>query len=165
MSTSSEAAATPPPQLIATFPTYDEAQAAVDKLSDDGFPVSMVSIVWSGLRRVEYVTGRKTLLTAGRDGLIAGAYFGALAAFIASFFITLEEGVGALELIVSWLLFGALIGAVWGVIGHALQRGQRDFSSVGKLEAESYQLWVEQSHASDARSRLGFPSIGPSGNR
>jgi hypothetical protein len=147
-----------PPELVATYATYPEAQAAVDRLSDDGFPVAHVSIVWSGLRRVEYVTGRRTVLTAGRDGLIAGVYFGAFAALIASFFITLEEGVNVFSLIVSWAGLGALLGAVWGMIGHARQRGRRDFSAIGKLEAESYQLWVERSHAADARSRLGFPS-------
>lgn len=149
-----------PPELVATYPTYGEAEAAVDQLSDEGFPVSLVSIVWSGLRRVEYVTGRRTTLTAGRDGLIAGAYFGALGALIASFFITLEEGVGVFELIVSWLALGALIGAVWGVIGHARTRGSRDFSAVPKMEAESYQLWVAPSHAAEARQKLGYPSTG-----
>ena len=148
---------TPPPELVATYPTYVEAQAAVDRLSDARFPVSLVSIVWSNLRRVEYVTGRRTILTAGRDGVIAGAYFGALFALIASFFITLEEGVSAFELIISWLLFGAIIGAVWTMLGHACTRGRRDFSAVGKLEAENYQLWVEQSHAAQARTMLGFP--------
>jgi hypothetical protein len=144
---------------VATYRTYGEAQAAVDKLSDEGFPVSMVSIVWSGLRQVEYVTGRRTVLTAGRDGMIAGAYFGALVAIIASFFITLEEGVSVWQLIVSWLVLGAGIGAVWGMIGHARKRGQRDFAAVGKLEAESYQLWVEDPHADRARALLGFPQI------
>ena len=129
----------------------------MDHLSDEGFPVSAVSIVWSNLRRVEYVTGRRTILTAGRDGLVAGAYFGALFALIASFFITLEEGVGVFELIISWLIIGAIIGAVWSMLGHAFTRGQRDFSAVGKLEAESYQLWVDEAHADRARSMLGFP--------
>lgn len=152
-----EPTAAPPPVLVATYSTYVEAQAAVDNLSDEGFPVSLVSIVWSNLRRVEYVTGRRTVLTAGRDGLIAGAYFGALFALIASFFITLEEGVSAFELIISWLIIGAIIGAVWSMLGHAFTRGQRDFSAVGKLEAESYQLWVESSHAGEARSMLGNP--------
>jgi hypothetical protein len=152
---------TPPPQLVATFATYLEAQAAVDKLSDEGFPVSMVSIVWSNLRRVEYVTGRRTVLTAGRDGLVAGAYFGALLALIASFFITLEEGVTVLELIISWLVLGAAIGAVWSMLGHAFTRGRRDFSAIGKLEAEAYQLWVEDSHADQARTMLGHPRVGP----
>jgi hypothetical protein len=142
---------------VATYPTYLEAQAAVDKLSDEGFPVSQVSIVWSNLRRVEYVTGRRTVLTAGRDGLLSGAYFGAFLALIASFFITLDKGVSAWELILSWAVLGAIVGAVWSMLSHALTRGQRDFSAVGKLEAESYQLWVEDAEAARARAMLGFP--------
>ena len=157
MSSPEPVTAAPPPQLVAAYPTYIEAQGAVDKLSDEGFPVSLVSIVWSNLRRVEYVTGRRTTLTAGRDGLISGLYFGAFLALIASFFITLEEGVSAFELVISWAILGALVGALWSMLGHALTRGKRDFSAVGKLEAESYQLWVEESHAAEARAKLGFP--------
>src|SRR4051794_41603426 len=63
---------------VASFGSYDEAQAAVDRLSDDGFPVEHIDIVGSDLRLVERVTGR---LTKGRDptaGIAGGAVFGRL---------------------------------------------------------------------------------------
>ena len=43
---------------VARFDDYQSAQRAVDRLSDDGFPVEKLDIVGSGLRLVERVTGR-----------------------------------------------------------------------------------------------------------
>ena len=45
---------------VASFGTYEEAQEAVDRLSDDGFAVESLDIVGSDLRLVERVTGRLT---------------------------------------------------------------------------------------------------------
>jgi hypothetical protein len=43
---------------VARFDDYESAQRAVDRLSDDGFPVEKLDIVRSGVRLVERVTGR-----------------------------------------------------------------------------------------------------------
>ena len=48
---------------VASYDDYADAQRAVDRLSDDGFPVEQLDIVGSDLRLVERVTGR---LTKGR---------------------------------------------------------------------------------------------------
>ena len=48
---------------VARFDDYQTAQRAVDRLSDDGFPVEQLDIVGSDVRLVERVTGR---LTTGR---------------------------------------------------------------------------------------------------
>jgi hypothetical protein len=45
---------------VARFDDYESAQRAVDRLSDDGFPVEKLDVVGSGLRLVERVTGRLT---------------------------------------------------------------------------------------------------------
>ena len=45
---------------VASFGSYEEAQKAVDQLSDDGFAVENLDIVGSDLRLVERVTGRMT---------------------------------------------------------------------------------------------------------
>jgi hypothetical protein len=47
----------------ARFDDYESAQRAVDRLSDDGFPVEKLDVVGSDPRLVERVTGR---LTTGR---------------------------------------------------------------------------------------------------
>jgi hypothetical protein len=48
---------------VARFDDYENAQRAVDRLSDDGFPVEKLDVVGSDPRLVERVTGR---LTTGR---------------------------------------------------------------------------------------------------
>jgi hypothetical protein len=45
---------------VARFDDYASAQRAVDRLSNDGFPVGKLDIAGSGLRLVERVTGRLT---------------------------------------------------------------------------------------------------------
>src|ERR1700759_5249108 len=61
---------------VASFTTYQEAQAAVDKLSDLKFAVEELDIVGSDLRLVEHVTGRLTLGRATAAGAASGAWFG-----------------------------------------------------------------------------------------
>lgn len=43
---------------VGSYPTYAEAQKAVDYLSDNQFPVQQVTIVGVDLMQVERVTGR-----------------------------------------------------------------------------------------------------------
>ena len=47
-----------PRRVVASYESYAEAQAAVDALSDQRFPVERLSIVGSDLRIVEQITGR-----------------------------------------------------------------------------------------------------------
>jgi hypothetical protein len=61
---------------VARFDDYETAQRAVDRLSDDGFPVETLDIVGSDLRLVERVTGRL-------GGLAIGAVWGAVFGFAA----------------------------------------------------------------------------------
>ncbi len=42
---------------MARFDDYEAAQRAVDRLSDNGFPVEKLDIVGSDLRLIERVTG------------------------------------------------------------------------------------------------------------
>src|SRR5689334_24969001 len=61
---------------VASYPTYEQAQDAVDRLSDERFPVENLDIVGSGLRSVERVTGRLTKARAAAAGAASGAWFG-----------------------------------------------------------------------------------------
>jgi hypothetical protein len=53
---------------VARFEDYQAAQRAVDRLSDDGFPVEKLDIIGSDLRLVERVTGRLTRARAAAAG-------------------------------------------------------------------------------------------------
>src|SRR5262245_21241584 len=61
---------------VASYASYEQAQQAVDRLSDERFPVENLEIVGSGLRTVERVTGRLTNARAAAAGAASGAWFG-----------------------------------------------------------------------------------------
>lgn len=52
------------------------------------------------------------------------------------------------------MLLGALFGLVWALLGYALTRGQRDFSSVTQVVATRYEVLVEHKVTSQARELL-----------
>ena len=76
------AAVLPRGEEIASFATYPEAQAAVDSLSDDGFPVQVLAIIGTDLRQVERITGRmswgRAVLAGSLSGLWIGMFFAAV---------------------------------------------------------------------------------------
>src|SRR5580693_3945986 len=61
---------------VGSYPTYAEAQRAVDYLSDLEFPVQHVTIVGVDLMQVERVTGRLTWAKVLGGGVISGAWLG-----------------------------------------------------------------------------------------
>src|ERR1700746_2413959 len=63
---------------VARFDDYGSAQRAVDRLSDDGFPVEHLDIVGSDLQLVERVTGRLTKWRGAGAGAGSGRWGGLL---------------------------------------------------------------------------------------
>lgn len=137
--------------VLATFPTYAGAERLVDKLSDAGFPVEHSRIVGNGLRSVEYVTGRLTSGRAAAAGAASGAWVGLLIGLLLRLF---SSGLTSIAGVVGCILIGALWWAVFGYLAHRATQGRRDFASVRGLEAEQYQVYVDDDHADDA-IRLG----------
>jgi len=135
---------------VASYDEYEAAQRAVDRLSDDGFPVEQLDIIGSDLRLVERVTGRLTKGRAASAGAASGAWFGLLMGLLLGLF---SSG--------SWLgllLAGALIGAAWGAVfgflGHAATRGARDFASARTIVALRYDLVARNGYVDAAKSGL-----------
>lgn len=141
--------------MVAEYTTYAEAQAAVDHLSDAGFPVDRVTIVWDGLRHVEHVTGRRTVLNALIEGAATGAWFGGLLGLLLLLFVELDDGTNAVALVVTYIVIGALIVAAWRAAAHWLHRGARDFAAIGRFEARRYQVWVDPDLMDRAAGELG----------
>src|ERR1700728_774542 len=112
---------------VARFDDYETAQRAVDRLSDDGFPVEKLDIIGSELQLVERVTGRLTKARAAGAGAITGLWGGLLIGILLGVFTT---GHAWLGVVAAGIGFGALWGAVFGFAAHSAKRGQRDFSSV-----------------------------------
>ena len=63
-------------RAVASFPSYQAAEEAVDVLSDQGFPVQRVAIVGRDLHTVEQSTGRMGYAKAALRGAVQGALLG-----------------------------------------------------------------------------------------
>ena len=142
-----------PRRVIASYGSYAEAQRAVDHLSDERFPVERVSIVAEDLRFVEQVTGRRGYGQAALEGVGSGAVIGAFFGFFLGLFSPVDPLFSVLILVLYGLVFGGVIGAIISLIFHALSGRQRDFSSVGGIEADHYNVLVDEEVAEEA-SRL-----------
>jgi hypothetical protein len=141
-------------RTVASYATYAEAQRAVDYLSDQQFSVERVSIVAEGLRFVEQVTGRLGYGRAALNGALSGAFTGALIGFIWGLFSLITPLVSALNLALIGIVVGAIIGAIIGVIGYAMSGGRRDFTSVSGIQAERYNVMVDDQVADEAARLL-----------
>jgi hypothetical protein len=136
---------------VASYDTYAEAQRAVDRLSDAGFPVEHVQIVGRDVELVENVTGRLTNGRAAIAGAATGAWFGLFIGLLVGLFTTGPEWLG---LVLGGVLIGAFWGAAFGFTAHWATRGMRDFSSVRGLVARRYEVLVEHEHSARARQLL-----------
>ncbi len=138
--------------IVGSYPTYDQAQRAVDFLTDDKFPVERTAIIGSDLRMVETVLGRLTRRRAALAGGGSGAWFGLLIGLLLSLF-TSDHG-AMLPLLLGGIGYGALFGAVFGFIAHTLTGGRRDFTSRSQIVASRYDVVVDAEVAEDAKNRL-----------
>ena len=142
-------------QVVGTYDTYVEAQRAVDFLSDEQFPVQHVSIVGSDLKMVENVLGRLTRGRAAMAGAASGAWFGLFVGVLLSLFAS--KNTNGFGLVIAALLYGAVFGAIFGFVGHALSGGKRDFTSRSKIVASSYDVhctWAEADKAREVLARM-----------
>ncbi len=137
------------PASLAVYDDYAAAQEAVDHLSDQHFPVGNCMIVGTDLKRVERITGRLTTGKVALAGAVSGVWLGAFVGVIFTLFST-----GGLATFFSTVLFGALFGLIWALVGYALTRGRRDFTSVAQIVATRYEVLVEHKHAQQARELL-----------
>jgi hypothetical protein len=142
---------TPPRgDTIARYATYLEAQRAVDYLSDQAFPVQFVTIVGTGLRMVERVTGRLTYPKVVGASALSGAWLGLFFGLVFSLF-----GNGSNGILLPAILFGAGFGILWGVITYSLTGGRRDFTSQSQVVASEYEVLCLPDQAGRARELLG----------
>lgn len=137
-------------RIIASYPSYESAQAAVDQLSDRKFPVEHVSIVGSDLQLVEHVTGRLTVARAALAGSASGAWFGLLIGLV--FWIVTPW---TIEPLLAGIVLGTVFGALLGAVAHGATGGRRDFTSLRTLAASRYDVMADEAHADEALRILG----------
>src|ERR687890_495086 len=102
---------------VGSYDSYEQAQAAVDYLSDQKFPVENVTIIGSDLRMIEKVTGRLTMGRAVAAGAAAGAWWGLFVGLLLGIFS--PSGTSWISLVLTGLLIGLLFGALFGAMGYA----------------------------------------------
>ena len=134
---------------VARFDDYGSAQRAVDRLSDDGFPVEQLDIVGSDLQMVERVTGRLTKWRAAGAGAVSGMWAGLLIGILLGLFTT---GHAWLAMVAAGVGLGVLWGAIFGFAAHLATRGERDFSSVRGISAARYDLIAREGGTERARA-------------
>ena len=143
-----------PRRNVASYDDYAEAERAVDYLSDQGFPVERVAIVGHGLRYVEQVQGRVTAGRAALVGAVQGAILGLVFGALASLFFVLDPSPATALLLLYGLAAGVLFGAVLGVLARLAAGGDRDFASVAGMEADRYDIVVDEEFADRAAELL-----------
>jgi len=143
-----------PERVVATFDDYASAEKAVDMLSDRGFPVERTAIVGRDLQYVEHVTGRMTTAKAALNGAVSGAVVGLFVGWFFGLFNWFNPVIASAWLALWGVLIGAALGAIMGAIGHSVLGGRRDFASVGAVQAQHFDLVVEEPVADEAARLL-----------
>ena len=142
---------------VGSFDDYQQAQRAVDFLSDEKFPVENVTIIGTDLRMVERVTGRLSWGRAIAAGAASGAWFGLFVGLLLGIFAA--DGGGWIGSVLTGLLIGLVFGAVFGAVGYSTSRGQRDFTSTSKVVASRYDVMCAPQFAEQARAALARLSL------
>lgn len=145
-------------EIVVTFDTYPEAQQAVDVLARADFPVAKVSIVGSDLKSVERVTGK---LSWGRVA-VAGAASGAWLGIFFGLLLVIFSPSVSFAFVVAAVLIGAGFGMLFGIVSYAINRRQRDYTSVMQVLATSYSVLVDPDLVNRARNLLHRGDTGPS---
>ncbi|MFT4086582.1 MAG: magnesium transporter [Gordonia sp. (in: high G+C Gram-positive bacteria)] len=141
---------------VGSYDSYEQAQRAVDFLSDNQFHVEKLTIVGVDLMQVEKVTGRLTWGKVIGGGLASGAWLGLFLGVLVSLFMTGSDIWGP-------IVFGVVAGMIFGLIStaipYAATRGQRDFTSTMQLVAGRYDVLCDPSDAEQARDMLARLAI------
>ena len=137
---------------VGSYDSYERAQAAVDHLSDEKFPVENVTIIGSDLGQVEKVLGRMTTGRAIAAGAAGGAWWGLFVGLLLGIFA--PDGEGWFGSVLSGVLIGLVFGAVFGAVGYSASRGKRDFTSTSKVVASRYDVMCNPQFAEQTRAEL-----------
>jgi hypothetical protein len=152
------AAAPPARRAVATFRSYEDAERAVDRLADRGFPVERVAIVGRDLKLVEQVTGRMTYGRAALGGALSGGVIGFLIGWLFGVFNWFDPVVSAFWLALDGLWFGAALGVLIAVLLHALSGGRRGFASMRQLSADHFDVVADDEVADEAQRLIADPA-------
>ena len=148
---------TTPRRTVAVLDRYEDAQALVDRLSDDGFPVDHLTIVGRDLRIVERVTGRLDAVRAALSGALSGAFWGLLFGLLFGVWFA-HDGTSLLGILLYWMLVSAAFGLILALVLYAIGGRRRNFTSVVDMQADRYEVLVDEPFAEEAIRHLVGPA-------
>ena len=140
-------------RVVGSFPSYQLAQQAVNRLAGAQFPVRRLTVVARGLRLLEPGGDRPGYGWAALHGLLLGAPTAAILGVLAAVAL-LDEPLAAALTFAAWAaLAGALAGVAIGTGVEALRvPGRTGHHSV--LQADRYDLMADGDVAAQARQLL-----------
>jgi hypothetical protein len=149
-------------RVVGSFPSYQQAQRAVDQLAGARFPVRRVTVVARGLRLLQHRGERPGYGWAALHGLLLGAPTAAILGLLAAVTV-LDEPLAAGLTFAAWAaLAGAVSGLTVGVGVEALRAPRRPGRPT-LLLADRYDLVADGEVADQARhllERLGHGDPG-----
>ena len=123
-----------PRRMLAVYPTYPAAIAAIDELAAAGYPVEHLEVRADGMRHVEDPrVGSLSIRSALRSATEAASV-----AAVLGFFIGWLDWVSPLVSAFALALYGFALGAVVGLIAHTVLTGRLEPAS--RLEASRYEV-------------------------
>ncbi|MDO4665214.1 MAG: hypothetical protein Q4A71_03260 [Actinomycetaceae bacterium] len=140
---------------VASFRTYAEAQAAVDALAEDDYPVHELTIVGTDLIMVERVTGKATASKVFLRGLLNGLWWGIMLSML--YMVANRQGGTSLSIFITLscaLVFGLVNVAFHAILG---KKNRQDFTSVTSLAASRYCVFASADAISARRALAGAP--------
>lgn len=136
--------------VVASFPTYAEAQAAVNKVSEAEAEIRGLAIVGNDLKLVERVMGRLTWGKVAVNGMLRGLMFGVF--FGLAIYLLMPESLQSAFILP---LLGAAMGIILAIVTHAMTRKRREFSSVQQVLATRYDIVAPQAIAGKTMHVIG----------
>lgn len=125
---------------VAAFRTHEEASAAVERLAENQFPITTVTIVGSDLHMTEKVltklTPAKVALTGATQGLTWGL-------FMAIFSILFYPQAAAIVPLIA-IVVGILLGMLLSTTSWALSKSRGSFAAQSGLVATRYAILVTE---------------------
>lgn len=136
--------------VVASFETYDQAQAAIAKVSGSDTELAGLAIIGNDLKLVERIVGRLTWGKVAMRGALRGLGFGAFMGLM--FLLFVPEAVGS---VIVFPLLGLAFGILLSVVQHSLVRRKRDFASTQQVLAARYDVVAPQESAGRAMHIIG----------
>jgi hypothetical protein len=138
--------------MVEEYIRYEDAERAVDYLSDRKYPVEHLTVVGCDLRLVETVIARLTWGRVALGGAATGAWVGLFVGLLLA--IWAESTSDGFAVIAGSTAYGAIFGVTFALFAYALTGGRHDYLSRSQIVPRKYELLADPDYAERAKSAL-----------